>query len=226
MNRNDRALVAYTASVAALSPSHFASGQGRLAASLAPAAAVTVGLFLAMMGLIRTDEIVLEKKPDRILTAVTPKVEADPFVEPTKLIEIPDVTELPPPPPVQRPEVRDGGIPMPVVGQVPATLPGKLTDFIRPVAQPIGERVPVPIRPPVPAYPRDMAARGISGSCTVHFSLSARGLPFDIVAACSHPGFENEARRAVSRTEFLPEIRDGQPMESHKLVYPLEFTLQ
>jgi protein TonB len=60
----------------------------------------------------------------------------------------------------------------------------------------------------------------------VHFSLTARGLPYDVVAVCSPSGFENEAARAVSRAEFLPEIRQGMPVESHNYVYPMEFKLQ
>ena len=209
-----------------LAPQGFGNGNGRFALSVLPAAAITVGLFFAMTGLIRTDEIVLVKKEPRILTPVTPTRETPEPVTHDRRIELPEQVELPPAPPVQRPTVRDSGVPMPVIGRVPEALPGKLTDFIRPVAQPIGERIATPVRPPVPTYPRDMAARGVSGTCTVHFSLSIRGLPYDVTAACSHPGFEKEARRAVSRAEFLPEIRDGQPVESHKLVYPLEFTLQ
>jgi TonB family protein len=66
----------------------------------------------------------------------------------------------------------------------------------------------------------------MEGSCDVHFSLSTRGLPYDITAACSHAGFEKEAVRAVSKAEFLPEIRQGLPVESHNYVYPMEFRLQ
>lgn len=201
-------------------------GRGRFAAVLAPAAAITVGLFFAMNGLIHTDDIQLVEKKPRILLPITPtRTEPPPPLDGRKPVEIVQV-DLPPLPPVQNVPTTTDWAPVPVVGQVPAELPKRLEKITMPVVRPIGERIAIPVRDPVLSYPRDMAARGISGTCEVHFSLSTRGLPFDVVAKCSHPGFEKEARRAVSRTEFLPEIRDGQPVESHNVVYPLEFRMQ
>ncbi|HAE94227.1 MAG TPA: hypothetical protein DCG65_06680 [Hyphomonas atlantica] len=63
------------------------------------------------------------------------------------------------------------------------------------------------------------------GECLVRFSLTARGVPFNVVADCSHRGFESEARRSVEKAEFLPGILKGQPAESHGFSYPLQFRL-
>ncbi|HBN94177.1 MAG TPA: energy transducer TonB, partial [Hyphomonas sp.] len=92
-------------------------------------------------------------------------------------------------------------------------------------ASPVGDRTPVPVRPPLPAYPSAMAKRNVEGDCVVRFNLTARGLPFDVTAECTPSGFESEARRSVSRAEFLPQIIDGQAQESRGLTYPLEFRL-
>lgn len=200
--------------------------RGRFLAALAPAAAITVGLFIGMNGLIHTDDIQLVEKKPRILLPITPtRPEPPPPLDGRKPVEIVQV-DLPPLPPVQRVSTTTDWAPVPVIGQVPAELPKRLEKISMPIVHPIGERIAVPVRDPVLSYPPDMAARGISGTCEVHFSLSTRGLPFDVAAKCSHSGFEREARRAVSRTEFLPEIRDGQPVESHNVVYPLEFRMQ
>ena len=208
-------------------PAGFAGGrQGRLAVALAPAAAITVGLFVAMNGLIHTDDIQLVEKQQRILLQITPSRPAPPPPreghEPVRISEI----DLPPLPPVQNVPTATDWAPVPVIGEVPAELPVRLEKVAMPVVRTVGERIATPVRDPVLTYPRAMAIQGISGTCDVHFSLSTRGLPFDVVANCSHPGFEKEARRAVSRAEFLPEIRDGQPVESHNVVYPLEFRMQ
>lgn len=202
------------------------SRESRFAAALAPAAAITVGLFLAMNGLIRTDEIALVKKDVRVLLPVTPQKQ---IAEPTERPEFPvpaiDV-DLPPAPPVQKLDAGAIGFPAPAVGGFPRTIPAGGPDLPLPSVKPLGERIATPVRVPVPAYPRVMSRQGLSGTCDVRFSLTAQGLPYDVVANCSHPGFETEAARAVSKAQFLPKIRQGVPVESHNYVYPLEFRMQ
>ncbi|MCA8901431.1 MAG: TonB family protein [Hyphomonas sp.] len=201
----------------------FPGGVSRFAASALPAAPMTVALFLAMNHLIRTDlELppALEMRPLPPLAMPEP-VDLTPNVRPKPVLN--DVMDLPPPPAIST--VRTDSAPMPPVSLDPALpdLPLQAVSFTPLAASPIGERVPTPVRPPLPVYPTSQASRGAEGDCEVRFSLSPRGLPFDVVATCTDPGFEREARRAVSKAEFLPQIRDGQPVESHNLVYPLEF---
>jgi protein TonB len=198
----------------------------RFLASMIPAAAVTLGLFIVMTQLIRADEIELIEKDARPLFAITPQhIDSEPEIS-IRDVAPPVDLKLPPLPPVTRTVGNIDGFPMPVLTTGDWSLPREVISFSPPNAQPIGERVATPIRPPVAAYPPRMAASGLEGACEVHFSLSSRGLPYDVVAACTQSGFEKEAAKAVSRAEFLPEIRQGMPVESHNYVYPMEFKLQ
>ena len=197
----------------------------RFIMSLVPAAAVTLGLFVTMTQLIRTDEVVLVEKPQRVLSKVTPEhVEAEP-IRSIREHAPPVEVLLPPLPPVSKTASKVEGTPVPVFEAQDWGLTHETIRIQPPAPQPVGERIAQAIRPPVASYPRDMATKGQEGTCDVHFSLSTRGLPYDVTARCSHHGFEKEAIRAVSRTEFLPEIRQGVPVESHNYVYPMEFKL-
>lgn len=198
----------------------------RFLTSIVPAAAVTLGLFLTMTQLIQVDEVELTPVAHRPLTAITPQSEP---VETRRIDRVPAPVvdmELPPMPPVSKIASKVGGLPVPVIDRGDWGLPREAVRFAPPAPQAIGERVAQAIRPPVASYPGDMARRGMEGSCDVYFSLSTRGLPYDVTATCSHAGFEKEAVRAVSKAEFLPEIRQGLPVESHNYVYPMEFRLQ
>ncbi|CAN0552778.1 unnamed protein product, partial [Laminaria digitata] len=155
--------------------------------------------------------------------------DADPMedrVRPDRLVFEPIEVKTPPPPP--KVTMSPSGVGMPPivnVGGVPTRTPiGSLGPIIT-TASPVGDRTPVPVRPPLPAYPSAMAKRNVEGDCVVRFNLTARGLPFDVTAECTPSGFESEARRSVSRAEFLPQIIDGQAQESRGLTYPLEFRL-
>ncbi len=194
----------------------------RFVISLAPAAAITVALFFAMTALIRTDEVQLTEKVERPLYPITPQHEPTKALEIDRKVPQPTEIELPPLPPVQKVTASTGPGLVFDYGFDGWTLPKQEVSFTPPQARPMGTRSATPVRPPVASFPADMARRGISGKCDVRFSLSSRGLPYDITAACSHPGFEKEAVRAV----FLPKIQDGMPVESHNYVYPMEFALQ
>ena len=104
-------------------------------------------------------------------------------------------------------------------------IPRETIRFVPAQAHPMEGRIATPVRQPVPVYPRDLAQQGVSGKCDVSFSLTMQGRPYDVTAKCTHPGFEKEAARAVSKSEFLPKIEQGMPVESHNYVYPLEFRI-
>ncbi len=195
----------------------------RSLAALVPAAIVTIGLFAVMGRLIQVREFDPPKKETRILGVVTPTFKEDIVLDDWHKPEPVRDVELPPRPPIQT--VRGGDLGLPPVslpGHAPDKIPLQVISMSAP--PPVLERIPTPIRPPVPSYPS--AARNVEGDCTVRFSLTARGLPFNVAATCTSPVFEREAARAVGKAEFLPQIRDGKAVESHNLIYPLEFRLQ
>ena len=202
------------------------SGWRRSLAALAPAAMITAGLFYIMDGLISVEDVTLDPSPQRILESIVYS-HHDPhtaiFVRPRP--EMIDV-QTPPPPPQRSPIDTDVGLP-PIthVGGVPSRTPIANVSTLMTDASPIIDRVATPVRQPLPVYPSAMASRGQEGECLVRFSLTARGVPFNVVADCSHRGFESEARRSVEKAEFLPGILKGQPAESHGFSYPLQFRL-
>ena len=203
------------------------SDPGRLAMAALPAAAITAGLFALMNVLIHVEEIRLDTVPQRILGPIV--FDADLISEPV----LPD--RLPPkqievitPPPIPKVQMTKGEVGLPPImniGQVPSRTPVGSLGSIMTSASPMIDRTAVPVRPPMPTYPRQMAAGNMEGECLVKFNLTARGNPFDVSAECTPQGFESEARRAVEKAEFLPRILKGRAIETRGLSYPLEFRL-
>ena len=86
-------------------------------------------------------------------------------------------------------------------------------------------------RPPVarvrrdPNYPRDLEKAGVEGTVTVVFIVTEEGYVEDPrVESSSHPGFENEALRAISRWRYNPGEKDGKPVRTH-VRQPFSFRL-
>ena len=226
VNGNGPGMMAPNTALEMAGRSGFLGKEGRFLTSLVPAAAVTLGLFVTMTQLIKVDEVELPKVVHRPLLTITPQIKP---AEPQRTVRNPAPivnVDLPPTPPIQKFEGSAEGLPVPVIGPGNWTFQRETVSFAPPAPQAMGERIAQAVRDPLPSYPRVMAANGVEGTCDVHFSLSTRGLPYDVTAKCSHAGFEKEAARAVSRAEFLPEIRQGLPVESHNYVYPMEFRLQ
>lgn len=215
-----------TGSNADLNTKSGTSQMKRFAATSAPAALISYGLFLMMGGLIATEFVPAEASEVREISQIIPK-----DVEPEKISTWPkiqrlDALEAPPPPP--RIPIKKVNVPLDAVnlgGQAPIK-----TVFIKvepPVVAPvaISNRDATPIRPPIPSYPRRAIEQGIEGSCTVYLDVDVRGRPYNVKADCTDRIFEKEAERAVGRVEFSPMIVKGTARERKNVVYPLEFTL-
>ena len=195
-----------------------------LAASV-PAAGVTGGLFMAMTFVVSVEAPPAEALEFRPLPKITPQLLED-FeprdYEPARQIE---AAELPPSPPPVLADARMGGVPAVVLTGHAPEVPksGPLGPILAPGIQ--YSRVLQPLSEPVVAYPDALARRGVEGECEVRFSVNMRGQPFDVSATCSDPGFVRAAERAVARSEFAPQIVQGQPVERHGVVYPITFQL-
>ncbi|MFN3313788.1 MAG: energy transducer TonB, partial [Hyphomonas sp.] len=107
----------------------------------------------------------------------------------------------------------------------PAPLPIALQPLIG-ATSPVQGRNLTPVRAPRPSIPAAAIARGISGTCDVVFDVDTSGRPQNVVATCTDEMFRAEAERSVRRAEFLPAIRNGQPVEQRDAVYPLEFVVK
>ncbi|MEZ5955101.1 MAG: energy transducer TonB [Hyphomonas sp.] len=197
----------------------------RYAAASVPAGLVTILLFTGMNRLIQVTEISEPAKEQRVLLALeipNPYKPENIDVWPEPPVNI----DVLPRPPVESHTVSDvPTVPVAVYTPAPPVLDPGIVELRPPVGSPIIDRVPTAVRPPLPTFPTVAAQKGISGSCEVRFSLTVQGLPYNVTSTCSDPAFEKEARRSVSKAEFLPRIEDGKPVESHNLMYPLEFRL-
>ena len=72
----------------------------------------------------------------------------------------------------------------------------------------------VPLREVSPEYPVRAAAAGIEGSVTLRFTVNAQGRVEDIAVIASEPPgvFDRAARRAISRSRFVPRQENGVPV--------------
>jgi periplasmic protein TonB len=206
----------------------FNTPMGRFLVSAVIAAPIAVLIFLAMNLLISVDEITIDAKETRVLSAITPQandsdVRTRQRAKPQRI----DSSAKPPPPPKQSATKSSINLPTPKIeGAVPQNLDlGRMKSLaIDPVA--VSDRDAQPIRPPTPSYPQRAQERGLSGSCDVRFDVDTRGKPYNISANCSDDVFKSEAERAVSRVEFAPKIVRGKAVERRNVVYPLEFNIE
>lgn len=188
---------------------------------------VVLGLFSFMQKMIDSDFVPPEEKPHRDLQVLVaaPHDPDRPIIRDRKPKPL-DVADRPPPPPKLRAGPTDIDLPMQdFSGSVPGRLEvGRLGDMTFDTIV-IDARDAKPISPPLPTYPQELASRQIEGDCEVRFSVDTRGRPFDVEAACTHPGFQREAERAVSKVLFAPMLRKGQAMERRNVIYPIAFRL-
>jgi periplasmic protein TonB len=206
----------------------FSSPLGRFVVSFAIAAPIAFAIFLMMNALISVDEITLDAKESRVLSAITPQsqdsdVRTRQRAKPQRI----ESAAKPPPPPKQSATKSSINLPTPKIeGAVPQNLDlGRMKSLaIDPVA--VSDRDAQPIRPPTPSYPQRAQERGLSGSCDVRFDVDTRGKPYNVSATCSDSVFKQEAERAVGRVEFAPKIVRGKAVERRNVVYPLEFNIQ
>lgn len=203
------------------------TGPSRLTIAALLAAPLVYGLFLTANALISVGEVNLVTSPQRVLEKVTPQM-TETAGPRTKHRPAPlEAAQKPPPPP--RPVVSKEGIgPSGPVwsGEAPERFDiGNIT-FGAISASPIDGRDLVAVRPPVPTIPAAAVSRGISGSCNVSFDVDTAGRPQNISAQCTDNVFRAEAERAVRRAEFLPAIRNGQPVIQKNAIYPIEFIVE
>lgn len=75
------------------------------------------------------------------------------------------------------------------------------------------------------AYPPAALSNRIEAVCAVKFNLSRRGVPSQVLSACSDPLFVEEARRAVSAARFKPVRINGDLARGINVVHRMTFCL-
>jgi len=199
----------------------------RLIVGIPAAAAVVLGLFLAMNAMISVKEVEFGDRSSVTLDAITPQreqteIRSNQRAKPKKL----DSADKPPPPPKLTASKSNIDLPSPEIqGAAPTEIKfERATDFAFDTVA-INDRDAQPIRPPLPTYPRRALERGVEGTCEVRFDVDTRGKPYNVQADCSDSIFTRAAESAVQKVEFAPKIVRGKPAERRNVVYPLQFEL-
>ncbi|WP_041301434.1 energy transducer TonB [Hirschia baltica] len=186
------------------------------------ATVITLALFCTMEYLIRIDAINMQKAKDFTLRAFT--VETIPPPAPSSYLDIEIIkTPIPPAAPAISITASDApslNIPIinnsapDLVSQIPVIATGTYN----------GPSTAIPIRQPLPTYPRKALHQGLSGLCDVAFALDPQGRPFNVVADCSDAVFNASAERAVRKALFSPtKDASGVPVTTYNMVFPLEY---
>ncbi|MEM1037139.1 MAG: TonB family protein [Pseudomonadota bacterium] len=202
------------------------SRASRFVLSAVPATILTVGLFIGMKMML--DDGVLppaQSEPQRVTKIAIPEKQTELKIRRKKPVRSEAAVT---PPPMAKLSIMKSDIvlePVDLKGAAPTEVnPTRLAVF-RP--EPIAmDRPAEPLRPPVPDYPIRALDRGIEGACDVHFDLTPKGKPFNVKANCTDRVFVSAAERAVKRSEFMPSIKDGTPVERRNVVYPLQFKIE
>ncbi|MAK64778.1 MAG: hypothetical protein CMF75_08610 [Maricaulis sp.] len=188
------------------------------------AGAVTVGLFVLMNNLIDIGPVT----PDPVVERPPVQIRFDPEpARPESRIDIIEITQLDPPPPVERLEV-----PIAAVNTLPTGTNWTLPPIERAVIRTGGglvniDRQPAPRVRIDPVYPASEASRGRAGECTVVFDITPEGRTANIRPGdCTSRAFEQATMNAVSRWRYDPQVRDGEPIlyrnATTRLVYAMD----
>ena len=177
--------------------------------AIIPAAIITVGLFLLMIGLI-SEEFTPEDKIEISDLEINPKVEDVEIAErETKITEIKQIETPPPPPQIERAKSDRPSEPV-------AKLEGAIPTFEAPKIDASQFQIVVSDRDaqPLVRIPPQMPPRADkSGHCKVRFNVSPEGQPFDVVATyCTQNLFERPSIRSVQKWKYNPKIQDGRPV--------------
>lgn len=200
----------------------------RLATASVLAVGITGSLFYAMQTLIHVDNYEHPPKEVRVLTAYVEVPEREDQIDRTRVKPKPMETAQLPPPPTKMTVQK---VPVDIAATTIAYTPPEVAPHrdvftsVRPIVT-IDNTDAKPISPPVPVYPIKAAERGIEGTCDVRFDVNVRGAPFNIRPECSHQVFLDEAKRAISKVQFRPQIVSGRPVERRNVIYPLAFKLE
>ena len=195
----------------------------RLLYGAALAFVVTAALFIIMPSLIEMADKTLDEKPRTKLADIQmpdTKIETMKDSKPDKPKE-PDE----PPPDMEQPEMEDINPNMDVVNMTPAQSVD-LTNTAGGLSASDGEYLPIVKVAPI--YPRRAQSRGVTGYCTVEYTVTKAGTTRDIVAVDCEPSgyFERASIKAAEKFKYKPRESDGEPIEvpgiQNRFTYELE----
>lgn len=194
----------------------------RMLSAMPLAALITIGLFILMHNMVMIavpHVIVADKEPIPKFNYQPTEIDQTPRTMPETVepVELPPVPVLPKTSAAQPTESI-----APVTGSIPDFGAADIGD-VSPVFT-VTERDEQPIVRVSPIYPP--SANGRAGNCQVQFSLSEKGVPFNIVPNCSSSAFERSVRTAVAKWRYAPKIIDGQAVVRHGMRTSIVFNVE
>jgi periplasmic protein TonB len=184
---------------------------------------VTLGLFLMMQALIKSDRSGLnEGVQGKLIDFVRLDEDVD--------VQVKDRKPKPPPPPDEPPP----NMPKPTfdtsvtqgvaIGQVNA----KVDLNIQGTGGFTSDGEYLPIVKVAPVYPRRAQQRGITGYVLLEFTVTSTGAVKDPVVIESQPEgiFDNAAIQAALKFKYKPKVVDGQPVEVAGVRNLIKFELE
>ena len=180
--------------------------------AIIPAAIVTVGLFLLMMGLI-SEEFKPQDKVELADFEINPKVEDVKIIErETKVAEIKKIETPPQPPQIERAKADQPSEPV-------AALEGAIPTFEAPKIDrsqfqiTVSDRDAQPLVRIPPQVPPRALTDGKSGRCWMRFDVTPEGQTFNIQATrCTDRMFERNSVKNVEKWKYNPKVQDGRPV--------------
>ena len=184
---------------------------------------VTAALFIIMPYLIEMADKTLDEKPRTKLADIQMP---DTKIETMKDSK-PDKPKQPdePPPDMEQPEMEDINPNLDAVNMSP-TQSVDLTNTAGGLSASDGEYLPIVKVAPI--YPRRAQSRGVTGYCTVEYTVTKAGTTRDIVAVDCEPSgyFERASVKAAEKFKYKPRVSDGEPIEvpgiQNRFTYELE----
>ena len=179
------------------------------------AALITVGLFMAMSGMIAQKEITAQPTEGPVIDILAKIVETDPKPRPPRTT-VPEAPETP-----------------------PIVLPRKSTLPTNPLPSELFEPGPIgpgeidgltmgrPTIKTAPAYPEGCRSRGAEGTVIVEFDVSADGSVVNArIISSPDRCFNRTAIKSVSSWKYTPAVRDGRAIPQRGLREVFSFQLQ
>ena len=183
---------------------------------------VVFGLFFIMQSLIDKEYEQEDTKARKIADIVTPDRE----IEVNTKEVIPDKVEDPEEPPPELEMVQlDFNTDMDVANIAPAAA---VSVEISSTGMSSGDGEYLPIVKVAPIYPRRAQTRGITGYCTVEYTVTKSGSIRDPIAVDCQPSgvFERASVKAAEKFKYKPRVVDGEPIEvagvQNRFTYELE----
>ncbi|MFT6732485.1 MAG: protein TonB [Polaribacter sp.] len=202
----------------------------RLLIGLVVGSGVTFSLFILMAYLIKAD-VRPPIDADRISIQIS-MVEPDDDINllQRRLPKKPEPPKAPPPPQTRRiakaekPKLNNLNLNM---ERIDIATAGSGMYLGTPGGGNMGDGEAIPMVVIQPRYPRKAAMEGIEGWVKFKFTIQPDGTPTDVELMDANPRriFERDARRAIYKWKFKPQVIDGKAVEQKGMIYTMEFQL-